>query len=167
MHIDCSKWESRRALQRVVAEQLELPAEVMEMFDKQDEEDDYRGVALRRSIWPIGDLLEVFHRRRRKLSVRRQSNFPKLKRIHLHELPRLHGICDPGLRIYAPELKTVIVRGCWSLKCLPVVNNAVQCFCEKEWWDGLKWEDKSQKELYRPIHSTYHKTTQLRGSVLR
>ncbi|TVU41920.1 hypothetical protein EJB05_15479, partial [Eragrostis curvula] len=46
IHIDCSKRESRRALQKAVAEQLELPAkEVMEMFDKQDEEDDFRGVA--------------------------------------------------------------------------------------------------------------------------
>ncbi|KAK3124626.1 hypothetical protein QOZ80_7BG0589590 [Eleusine coracana subsp. coracana] len=96
-----------------------------------------------------------------------QVGFPKLKRIHLHELPMLHGICDPRLRMYAPELKTVIVRGCWSLKCLPIVKNAVQCYCEKEWWDDLKWEDKSQKKLYRPIHSKYHKTTQLRGSVLR
>ncbi|CAM0151129.1 unnamed protein product [Urochloa decumbens] len=45
IHIDCSKWESRRALQRAVAEQLDLPAEVMEMFDRQDEEDDFRGVS--------------------------------------------------------------------------------------------------------------------------
>ncbi|TVU41928.1 hypothetical protein EJB05_15488, partial [Eragrostis curvula] len=45
IHIDCSKWESRRALQKAVAEQLELPAKVMEMFDKQEEEDDFRGVA--------------------------------------------------------------------------------------------------------------------------
>ena len=45
IHIDCSKWESRRALQRAVAEQLDLPAEVMEMFDREDKEDDFRGVA--------------------------------------------------------------------------------------------------------------------------
>uniref|UniRef100_A0A0A8YZU2 Disease resistance protein At4g27190-like leucine-rich repeats domain-containing protein n=1 Tax=Arundo donax TaxID=35708 RepID=A0A0A8YZU2_ARUDO len=45
IHIDCSKWESRRALQRALAEQLELPAAVMKMLDTQDEEDDYNGVA--------------------------------------------------------------------------------------------------------------------------
>ncbi|TVT97311.1 hypothetical protein EJB05_57452, partial [Eragrostis curvula] len=44
MHIDRSLWESRRALQRVVAEQLGLPAEAMDMFDKEDEEDDFRGL---------------------------------------------------------------------------------------------------------------------------
>jgi hypothetical protein len=45
IHVDCSKWESRRSLQRAVAEQLEFPAPVMEMFDTQDEEDDFHGVA--------------------------------------------------------------------------------------------------------------------------
>ncbi|RCV37325.1 hypothetical protein SETIT_8G054000v2 [Setaria italica] len=43
-HIDCSKWESRRAMQRTIAEKLELPAPVMDMLDAQDEEDDYHGV---------------------------------------------------------------------------------------------------------------------------
>lgn len=44
IHIDCSKWESRRAMQREIAEQLNLPNWVMEMFDKQDEEDDFNGL---------------------------------------------------------------------------------------------------------------------------
>lgn len=45
IHVDSSKWQSKRALQRAIAEQLDLPAEVMGMFDRQDEEDDYYGVA--------------------------------------------------------------------------------------------------------------------------
>ncbi|RLM69489.1 hypothetical protein C2845_PM17G03370 [Panicum miliaceum] len=44
IHIDCSKWESRRAMQRALAEQLQLPPPVMGMFDMQDEEDNYNGV---------------------------------------------------------------------------------------------------------------------------
>uniref|UniRef100_A0ACD5Z9H8 Uncharacterized protein n=2 Tax=Avena sativa TaxID=4498 RepID=A0ACD5Z9H8_AVESA len=44
IYIDCSIWESRRALQRKIAEQLKLPGWVMEMFDKQDEEDDFYGL---------------------------------------------------------------------------------------------------------------------------
>jgi len=44
IHIDCSKWESRRAVQRALAVQLQLPAHVIGMFDAKDEEDDYRGV---------------------------------------------------------------------------------------------------------------------------
>nr|CAB3452143.1 unnamed protein product [Digitaria exilis] len=39
-------WESRRALQRAVAEQLQLPDEVMELFNREDEEDDFKGVPL-------------------------------------------------------------------------------------------------------------------------
>ncbi|KAJ1269772.1 hypothetical protein BS78_06G002700 [Paspalum vaginatum] len=45
IHVDCSKWESRRALQRAIAEQLELPTHAMDMFRRQDEEDDFNGVA--------------------------------------------------------------------------------------------------------------------------
>ncbi|KAL6880299.1 hypothetical protein ACP4OV_011864 [Aristida adscensionis] len=45
IHIDCSMWESRRALQRTIAKQLDLPAWVMDILDRQDEEDDYHGVA--------------------------------------------------------------------------------------------------------------------------
>nr|CAB3504086.1 unnamed protein product [Digitaria exilis] len=46
IHIGCSMWESRRALQRAVAEQLQLPDEVMELFNREDEEDDFKGVPL-------------------------------------------------------------------------------------------------------------------------
>jgi hypothetical protein len=44
LHIDCSRWKSRRVLQRTIAEQLKLPPEVMSAFDRQDEEDDFSGV---------------------------------------------------------------------------------------------------------------------------
>jgi hypothetical protein len=43
IYIDCSKWESRRAMQREIIEQLKLPTRVIDMFDKQDEEDDFNG----------------------------------------------------------------------------------------------------------------------------
>ena len=44
IHLDCSKWESRRATQRALAKQLKLPASVMAMLDARDEEEDYQGV---------------------------------------------------------------------------------------------------------------------------
>jgi hypothetical protein len=44
IHIDCSKWESRRAMQRKIGEQLQLPTQVIDMFNKQDEEDDFNGL---------------------------------------------------------------------------------------------------------------------------
>ncbi|KAF8642994.1 hypothetical protein HU200_067014 [Digitaria exilis] len=74
--------------------------------------------------------------------------------------------------MYAPNLETVKIRGCWSLKSLPYVgrgsnNKVVECDCEKEWWDRLEWEDSSQANRYKPIHSRYYKKTMLRASVLR
>jgi hypothetical protein len=41
IYIDCSAWESR---QRKIAEELKLGPEIMAMFDKQDEEDDFNGL---------------------------------------------------------------------------------------------------------------------------
>ncbi|KAI5009512.1 hypothetical protein ZWY2020_011649 [Hordeum vulgare] len=45
IHIDSSKWESRRAVQREISEQLKLPGWVRKMFDKQDDDDDFSGIA--------------------------------------------------------------------------------------------------------------------------
>ncbi|KAF7104753.1 hypothetical protein CFC21_105624 [Triticum aestivum] len=44
IHIDCSRWKSRRALQRTIAQQVKLPKWVMDNFDTQDDEDDFRGI---------------------------------------------------------------------------------------------------------------------------
>ncbi|KAG2570678.1 hypothetical protein PVAP13_7KG095518 [Panicum virgatum] len=44
LHIDCSRWKSRRALQRAIADELELPQRVMAAFDREDEEDDFSRV---------------------------------------------------------------------------------------------------------------------------
>ncbi|GJN07273.1 hypothetical protein PR202_ga25092 [Eleusine coracana subsp. coracana] len=95
--------------------------------------------------------------------------FPKLKHIYLHELPQLRNICNNGLLVSAPELETIKIRGCWSLRILPIVwsNNVVQCDCEKEWWSRLKWESEEHASHYKPIHPRYYKKTILRGSVLR
>ncbi|EMS62151.1 Disease resistance protein RPS2 [Triticum urartu] len=44
IHVDCSRWKSRRALQRKIAEELKLAETVMAIFDKQDEKDDLEGL---------------------------------------------------------------------------------------------------------------------------
>ncbi|CAN6203201.1 unnamed protein product [Urochloa humidicola] len=98
-------------------------------------------------------------------------DFPSLKRINLHELPLLQGICGLMVRMSAPNLETVKIRGCWSLTRLPDIGNggdkAVECNCEKEWWDRLEWDDRSQAARYKPTHSRYYKKTMLRSTVLR
>ncbi|XP_048546641.1 uncharacterized protein LOC125525683 [Triticum urartu] len=43
VHADCSSWKNRRTLQRVIVEELNLH-HVMHIIDKQDEEDDFKGV---------------------------------------------------------------------------------------------------------------------------
>ncbi|CAD6341591.1 unnamed protein product [Miscanthus lutarioriparius] len=44
IHIGCSMWKSRRALQRVIANELKLTQQLAADFDRQDEEDDFSGV---------------------------------------------------------------------------------------------------------------------------
>ncbi|TVU27005.1 hypothetical protein EJB05_29583, partial [Eragrostis curvula] len=112
----------------------------------------------------------------------RAWQFPKLKHIRLHELPKLQKICNFASRIMTPELQTIKIRGCWSLRTLPVVRtgdpwwgtilptvesgNAVECNCEKKWWDMLEWESEAHASHYKPIHPRHYKKTMLRGSVL-
>ena len=44
IYLDCSMWESKRAMQRKLAEELKLDRKTMAMFEEQDEEDDFYGV---------------------------------------------------------------------------------------------------------------------------
>ncbi|EMS58214.1 hypothetical protein TRIUR3_11194 [Triticum urartu] len=82
----------------------------------------------------VDDLREVFalHPKQKE---QKAILFPKLRRIHLYELPSLRRIC--GSRMSAPNLETVKIRGCWSLRCLPAVSGNNEKLpsvdCEKEW----------------------------------
>ncbi|CAL4899542.1 unnamed protein product [Urochloa decumbens] len=96
--------------------------------------------------------------------------FPCLRHIHLHELPMLQAFCKHW-NMYAPNLKTVKIRGCWSLRRLPAVHHGlaeVKCDCEKEWWDRLEWDRTPTHNpgVYKADHSLYFKNNPLRGSVL-
>ncbi|GJN28581.1 hypothetical protein PR202_gb16780 [Eleusine coracana subsp. coracana] len=73
-HIDCSKWESRRTMQRIIAEQLKLPTSVMEMFDVQDEDDDYRGVG-KGSRFEIPRVAEEINQQIQMLNLNGRSLF--------------------------------------------------------------------------------------------
>ncbi|XBI76965.1 hypothetical protein VPH35_070138 [Triticum aestivum] len=44
VHVDCTLWQSMRALQKAVAEELEFPQSMMAIFDQHDEEDDFNGI---------------------------------------------------------------------------------------------------------------------------
>ncbi|XP_066323535.1 uncharacterized protein [Miscanthus floridulus] len=44
IHIDCSVWKSRRALQRVIVDEIKLTQQLAADFDRQDEKEDFSGV---------------------------------------------------------------------------------------------------------------------------
>jgi hypothetical protein len=46
IYIDCSRWTSKRAMQKKVAQEIGLDRETLAMFEEQDEEDDFNGVDL-------------------------------------------------------------------------------------------------------------------------
>ncbi|KAF7077134.1 hypothetical protein CFC21_081719 [Triticum aestivum] len=118
-----------------------------------------------------GDLREIFALDP-KQKEQKVIQFPKLRRIHLYELPSLRRIC--GSKMSAPNLETIKIRGCWSLKCLPAVSGNNQKLpsvdCEKEWWDNLELdgvEANHHSSLYEHSHSSYYKAQLPRGTVLR
>uniref|UniRef100_J3MK02 Disease resistance protein At4g27190-like leucine-rich repeats domain-containing protein n=2 Tax=Oryza brachyantha TaxID=4533 RepID=J3MK02_ORYBR len=97
-------------------------------------------------------------------------NFPNLKHIHLDDLPKLHTICEAS-RMFAPELETVRVRGCWGLKRIPATHGSrpVVVDCEKDWWEKLEWDGLEvghHCSLFELHHSKYYRKALPRGSVL-
>lgn len=58
IHVDCSVWQSRREMQRRIAEELKLDRSTMALFDKHDEEDDFSGVD-KSSRSEIADVAEL------------------------------------------------------------------------------------------------------------
>uniref|UniRef100_A0A0D9W2K5 Disease resistance protein At4g27190-like leucine-rich repeats domain-containing protein n=1 Tax=Leersia perrieri TaxID=77586 RepID=A0A0D9W2K5_9ORYZ len=102
-------------------------------------------------------------------------NFPKLRHIHLHELPNLKGICEAEV-MSAPKLETIVIRGCWNLRHLPDVIELREprpiVDCEKEWWDNLLWDKPqedgyNQSSLYKRSSAQHYKKALPKGSFLR
>uniref|UniRef100_A0ACD5YD01 Uncharacterized protein n=2 Tax=Avena sativa TaxID=4498 RepID=A0ACD5YD01_AVESA len=122
-----------------------------------------------------GDLREVFPLDPKRQEKQELIKFPELRRIHLYELPVLQCVC--GSRMSTPNLETVKMRGCWSLRRLPTISGNTtnrpkpKVDCEKDWWDSLEWdgvEANHHPSLYEPTHSRYYKKSHLpRGTVLR
>ncbi|KAL6650309.1 hypothetical protein ACP70R_009234 [Stipagrostis hirtigluma subsp. patula] len=124
-------------------------------------------------IVSCGNLREVFPLDSDSKQQQEPREFPSLKRIHLHELPKLQRIC--GRRMSAPNLETIKIRGCWSLRRLPAVGRRgnkppPEVDCEKEWWNNLEWDGERANHHpshYKTSHSKYYKKTLLRASALR
>ncbi|KAI4969079.1 hypothetical protein ZWY2020_046409 [Hordeum vulgare] len=95
--------------------------------------------------------------------------FPSLKHIHLYELYKLQHICE--VKMHAPKLERVWLRGCWGLRRLPSVSRDSSPIvdCEKDWWEKLEWDGLEvghHPSLFKPRHSSHYKKSLPRGSVL-
>jgi len=82
--------------------------------------------------------------------------FPTLKILNLFNLPKLSHICGPQYRL--PALQQLEVWGCPKLKKFPFPsnNNVIssklkEIKCEKEWWEGLEWDDEGVKASMESI----------------
>nr|CAD1832885.1 unnamed protein product [Ananas comosus var. bracteatus] len=90
---------------------------------------------------------------------------PKLRSIHLQELPKLQHIYKPN--ICAPSLEELKFRGCFNLRKLPLFRQpeaclmrAVKISCEQDWWDKLQWdrlEFNHRPSHFNPKHCPYYK----------
>ncbi|XP_051220933.1 uncharacterized protein [Lolium perenne] len=98
--------------------------------------------------------------------------FPKLTTIHLHDLPKLKQISK--VKMVAPALESIRIRGCWSLRGLPSVAARTQgekkpaVEIEKDVWDALEWDAGQCPDHFEaPVHSRYYKKKLPRVSFLR
>ncbi|XBI77428.1 hypothetical protein VPH35_070524 [Triticum aestivum] len=97
--------------------------------------------------------------------------FKKLRHIKLYHLHKLEQICE--VRLYAPALETVSLRGCWGLRRLPVVSREglkPVPDCEKDRWDRLEWDGSKanhESSLFETRHSAHYKKILPRVSVFR
>ncbi|CAL5028244.1 unnamed protein product [Urochloa decumbens] len=104
--------------------------------------------------------------------------FPQLTTIHLHDLPKLQQICE--VKMFAPALQTIRMRGCFRLRRLPTLLGGSRGVTvkkptvemEKDVWDALEWDGLAaghHPDLFEPpVHSRYYRRRRLlRGTVLR
>jgi hypothetical protein len=122
-----------------------------------------------------GDLVHVFeldeHYPTEIISV--GVLFPKLKTIHLHDLPKLRQICE--VKMVAPALESIKIRGCWNLRRLLSVGSRAHgekkptVEIEKDVWDALEFDAGHRRDHFEaPVHSCYYKNKKLpRVSFLR
>ncbi|XP_039817888.1 putative disease resistance protein At4g10780 [Panicum virgatum] len=129
-------------------------------------------------IFGCGDLTHVFVLDELYSSgiVARGLSFQKLITIHLHDMPKLRQISE--VKMIAPALETIRIRGCFGLRRLPALQGrgprvkrpAVEM--EKDVWEALEWDGLTaghHPSLFEPpVHSRYYRRKRLlRGTVLR
>ncbi|CAM0958573.1 unnamed protein product [Alopecurus aequalis] len=78
---------------------------------------------------------------------------PKLQRVRLQELPLLQQFNHNDTTITTPMWKELHIRGCWSLRRLPRLQDqlkTVKVNGERSWWSKLQWGSPSHRDGYEP-----------------
>ncbi|XP_058106033.1 probable disease resistance protein At4g27220 isoform X1 [Magnolia sinica] len=83
------------------------------------------------------------------------NSFPKLRFLKLDRLPRLESICSQ--RFIFISLEEIHVSWCRMLKKLPLFSSSIheikgEIENNREYWEGLEWEDEKAKSLYTRIY---------------
>ncbi|RCV32270.1 hypothetical protein SETIT_6G245400v2 [Setaria italica] len=81
---------------------------------------------------------------------------PNIESIYLQELPQLQHIHEEAmLRFATPNLETLFVRGCRSLRRLPFLKehpkSKVKVSGERDWWDRLQLSLPEQGNYYQQV----------------
>ncbi|CAM0958569.1 unnamed protein product [Alopecurus aequalis] len=94
-------------------------------------------------------LKKIFYRRPHKECT--YQILPNLQRVRLQELPLLQQFNDNDATITAPMWKELHIRGCWSLRRLPQLQDQpekVKVDGERSWWSKLLWGPPSHNDNY-------------------
>ncbi|KAM0944100.1 putative P-loop containing nucleoside triphosphate hydrolase, leucine-rich repeat domain superfamily [Dioscorea sansibarensis] len=94
--------------------------------------------------------------------------FPMLEILSVGSLPNLLSISNYSLIF--PCLSNLIVEGCPKLSRLPFDQHIIRSRfrrldCEKEWWNGLKWDDASDIKSYVATKINFKEASEVLSTI--
>ncbi|XP_051125146.1 probable disease resistance protein At4g27220 [Andrographis paniculata] len=122
------------------------------------------------SVERCEEIEEIFEAGNRASSSSQRLHLPKLKELHLKQLPKLKSICNSTL--LCSSTQEISIKGCTQVKKLPLLfGEAAKCDysydsplppasqkfqirirrSEKDWWESLELEHPSLHPLLQPF----------------